>query len=399
MSTLDGDCQTGLYSCALDPTTNTAWIVVCDADRTWQWLRSCGLNMKCAVLPPGSGNVHCLPMETLGARGESEEVPPENAPSLTCRPGSYSCTFNDKTGTSWVITCDQSGRTWLWSSDCGGGQTCHGSTDGTAHCTPGPPGKPTLGARDGSEEVPPKDAPSLNCRRGTYGCAFNYKTETSWVVTCNQSGRAWLWASNCGDHQTCHGSSDGAPRCVPGAPRPPKQPTLGARDEQPSVPSELHQIPSELAPSLNCQPGSYACTYSNHTQSAWVIVCDQSGTRWLWSSECGKGMQCVTDGHVAHCVSQKALFEAWEAAQTKAPNFELETRQGSDACDHSGVVACNEHIVVRCDNGHWIEIQDCGPDLVCAVDKDREQSCIPPMAIAASTLATVTVGSVASAHA
>jgi hypothetical protein len=244
MSTLDGDCQTGLYSCALDPTTNTAWIVVCDADRTWQWLRSCGLNMKCAVLPPGSGNVHCLPMEMLGARGESEEVPPENAPSLTCRPGSYSCTFNDKTGTSWVITCDQSGRTWLWSSDCGDGQTCHGSTDGTAHCTPGPPGMPTL----------------------------------------------------------------------------------GARDEQPSFPSELHQIPSELAPSLNCQPGSYACAYSNHTQSAWVIVCDQSGHTWQWSSDCGKGMQCVTDGHVAHCVAQKALFEAWEAAQTKAQNFELEAR-------------------------------------------------------------------------
>ena len=135
---LDGVCQTGLYSCSYNPITNEAWIIVCDANEAWQWLRSCGQNQKCSVSPPGSGNVFCTPLKTLGAREGEDEVPSDAAAALDCRPGSFACTWRDETQSSWVITCDQSGHRWLWSSNCGRGQICDQSAgDGTAHCIPG----------------------------------------------------------------------------------------------------------------------------------------------------------------------------------------------------------------------------------------------------------------------
>jgi len=78
---------------------------------------------------------------------------------------------------------------------------------------------------------------------------------------------------------------------------------------------------------MSCSPGAFNCAYRNATQTEWTVTCEQSGSYWQWSADCGKGWKCVSDGRVAHCVPKQALFEAWEAweaTQTSTSTLEVE---------------------------------------------------------------------------
>lgn len=111
---------------------------------------------------------------------------------------------------SWVITCDQTGHHWLYSSDCGQGMTCiYGG--GIAHCIQGTP--PPLEAREEPDHVPSDWAPSYDCSPGTYDCAYSNETKTEWTIVCDQSGHAWQWSSNCGKGWKCV-ANNGVAHCL-----------------------------------------------------------------------------------------------------------------------------------------------------------------------------------------
>jgi hypothetical protein len=81
-----------------------------------------------------NGDAHCVPPKsTIGAREELSEVPADLAPTASCRPGEFGCAWSKDTMTDWTIVCDQSGKHWLWSSDCGQGMKCEWG-GGVAHC-------------------------------------------------------------------------------------------------------------------------------------------------------------------------------------------------------------------------------------------------------------------------
>ncbi|KAG9185272.1 hypothetical protein G6011_07816 [Alternaria panax] len=362
-----GPCTPGTYMCTKKSATqDQAWIVVCGWDGKYVYSSGCG-DMDCI----SDGVVaHCWnPGEewksyaTLASRAEK---PPQDGP---CAPGTYTCVLNPSTGTAWIVVCGWNQKL-QYSSDCGE-QKCLAGENGVAHCWNNGPEWNTksvsVSRRDVPDQVPSNLAGSASCRPGYFACDWRNSTQTSWIITCDQSGN-WVWSSDCGRGMECDYANSAA-HCVP------QKSTLGARDDP-------LDVPADLAPMQTCRPGGFGCAWSNTIRTEWTIVCDQSGNHWQWSSNCGKDMKCISGGGVAHCVAQNALFEAWQADQ----GLDLVVRQDPTTCTHPGEVACNDHIVVRCDNGHWTEIKNCGLN-VCAIDQNREFHCIPPMAITASAKA------------
>ncbi|KAI4907321.1 hypothetical protein J4E90_009824 [Alternaria incomplexa] len=277
----DPPCAPGTYTC-LDSATTGAWIMTCDYKGAWQYSSNCG-TLKC--LERSDGAAHCWnpgPEWNTDLAAAKREAP--------CMPGTYSCDNDESTDDAWIMTCDYRGK-WVQSANCGD-LKCLALSNGAAHCwNPGPEWNTAIAARDEPSEVPSDVAPSQSCEPGTFGCTFNSGTGTSWVITCSPSG---IWQN--------------------------AKPTIGARDE-------LLQVPSELAPSMSCSPGAFNCAYRNATQTEWTVTCEQSGSYWQWSADCGKGWKCVSDGRVAHCVPKQALFEAWEAweaTQTSTSTLEVE---------------------------------------------------------------------------
>ncbi|KAL1792771.1 hypothetical protein ACET3X_009278 [Alternaria dauci] len=210
----------GTYNCALNPSTNTAWVTVCDWNQKLRYSSDCG-EQKC--MAGDSGVAHCWNQgdewnansASVSRRDEPEEVSSDLAlpdkdlaPAETCSPGSFGCTWREATHTSWVITCDQSGN-WKWSSDCGRGMECD-YANGVAHCVPP---QSTLGARDELPKVPEELAPMAICRPGDFACSFYNQTMTDWVIVCDQSGDYWHRSSNCGKDMKCI-SGGGVAHCV-----------------------------------------------------------------------------------------------------------------------------------------------------------------------------------------
>ncbi|KAI4625585.1 hypothetical protein J4E80_002717 [Alternaria sp. BMP 0032] len=239
----------------------------------------------------------------------------------SCSPGTYTCLESATTG-AWIMTCDYKGA-WQYSSNCGT-LKCLERPDGAAHCwNPGPEWNTDLAAAK-------REAP---CMPGTYSCDNDESTDDAWIMTCDYRGK-WVQSANCGDLK-CLALSNGAAHCW--NPGPEWNTAIAARDE----PSE---VPSDVAPSQSCEPGTFGCTFNsatgtswvitcspsgiwNATQTEWTVTCEQSGSYWQWSADCGKGWKCVSDGRVAHCVPKQALFEAWEAweaTQTSTSTLEVE---------------------------------------------------------------------------
>ncbi|KAI4712627.1 hypothetical protein J4E89_002895 [Alternaria sp. Ai002NY15] len=277
----DPSCSPGTYTC-LESATTGAWIMTCDYKGAWQYSSNCG-TLKC--LERSDGAAHCW---NPGPEWNTDLAAAKREAS--CMPGTYSCDNDESTDDAWIMTCDYRGK-WVQSANCGD-LKCLALSNGAAHCwNPGPEWNTAIAARDEPSEVPSDVAPSQSCEPGTFGCTFNSATGTSWVITCSPSG---IWQN--------------------------AKPTIGARDE-------LLQVPSELAPSMSCSPGAFNCAYRNVTQTEWTVTCEQSGSYWQWSADCGKGWKCVSDGRVAHCVPKQALFEAWEAweaTQTSTSTLEVE---------------------------------------------------------------------------
>ena len=205
-------------------------------------------------------------------------------------------------------------------------------------------------------------------------------TGTAWIVVCGWNGK-WQYSSNCGDMK-CLADATGVAHCWnPGKEWDSNPFSVPRRELQDAVTSALDGV---------CQAGLFACSYDPATNTAWIIVCDANQT-WQYLRSCGQNQKC----NVVPPGSGNVLCTPLEAVRS----LDLVTRQDPTTCTHPGEVACNDHTVVRCDNGHWTEIENCGPDPVCAIDEGRIPRCIPPMGIAASTLATVVVGAAASAKA
>ena len=214
-----------------------------------------------------------------------------------CVPGTYGCVLNPSTNTPWVTVCGWNQKL-QYSSDCGD-QNCLAREDGVAHCwnkgDQWNTNSASVSRRDEPEQVSPDLTLSGNCSPGSYACGWRNGTQTSWVITCDQSGN-WVWSSDCGRGMECD-YANGDAHCVP------QKSTIGAREE-------LSEVPADLAPTASCRPGEFGCAWSKDTMTDWTIVCDQSGKHWLWSSDCGQGMKCEWGGGVAHCVLNKVLFVA-----------------------------------------------------------------------------------------
>ncbi|RYO34907.1 hypothetical protein AA0111_g3333 [Alternaria arborescens] len=285
-----GNCVPGTYSCA----QNSPWIVVCDYKGTYQYSSDCG-ETDCIT-----DNVvaHCWnpgeEWKTYANLASRVDHPPQDGP---CVPGTYGCVLNPSTNTPWVTVCGWNQKL-QYSSDCGD-QNCLAREDGAAHCwnkgDQWNANPASVSRRDEPERVLPDLTLSGNCSPGSYACGWRNGTQTSWVITCDQSGN-WVWSSDCGRGMECD-YANGDAHCVP-----PKS-TIGAREE-------LSEVPADLAPTASCRPGEFGCAWSKDTVTDWTIVCDQSGKHWLWSSDCGQGMKCEWGGGVAHCVLNKVLFEA-----------------------------------------------------------------------------------------
>ncbi|CAN9137402.1 unnamed protein product [Alternaria alternata] len=285
-----GNCVPGTYSCA----QNSPWIVVCDYKGTYQYSSDCG-ETDCIT-----DNVvaHCWnpgeEWKTYANLASRADHPPQDGP---CVPGTYGCVLNPSTNTPWVTVCGWNQKL-QYSSDCGD-QNCLAREDGAAHCwnkgDQWNANPASVSRRDEPERVLPDLTLSGNCSPGSYACGWRNGTQTSWVITCDQSGN-WVWSSDCGRGMECD-YANGDAHCVP-----PKS-TIGAREE-------LSEVPADLAPTAFCRPGEFGCAWSKDTMTDWTIVCDQSGKHWLWSSDCGQGMKCEWGGGVAHCVLNKVLFEA-----------------------------------------------------------------------------------------
>ena len=106
----EAPCMPGTYDCLTD-STGDAWIMTFDYRGKWVQSAKCG-DLKCLAL--SNGAAHCWNPgpewdTTIGARDEPSEVPSDAAPSQSCEPGTFACSFNSGTGTSWVLTCSPSG--------------------------------------------------------------------------------------------------------------------------------------------------------------------------------------------------------------------------------------------------------------------------------------------------
>ena len=139
-----GGCAPGTYTCNLNPSTNSAWIVTCNWKGEWLYSADCGSNIKCIESP--AGVAHCFnpgdQWNSLDAREEptatislspleTSLVPVSDQSS--CPAGYFSCAWNPYTLTDWIIVCNSFGY-WQLSSDCGPYLKCHHDSDAVAHC-------------------------------------------------------------------------------------------------------------------------------------------------------------------------------------------------------------------------------------------------------------------------
>ncbi|KNG44972.1 hypothetical protein TW65_08213 [Stemphylium lycopersici] len=139
-------------------------------------------------------------------------------------------------------------------------------------------------------------------------------------------------------------SGGGVAFCVPK-----KKDMLEARSD-----SEGPAMPIERR---GCVPGTYRCSDPE------IFTCNAKG-EWVQSAYCGRNAKCIKrPPGIAHCVPR---------------NMSLTTRRDPKARATEGSYACNEHFVLRFENGKWQDVEDCGPNLICARGDKGVGFCIVP---------------------
>ncbi|KAF1944288.1 hypothetical protein EJ02DRAFT_482599 [Clathrospora elynae] len=217
-------CAPGIYSCAYNGVTHTAWVISCDGLGTWQWSSDCGANMKCIEAP--SGISHCFPLKAgqTGKRDSLESSPyaqqasNSSDPYDCSKPGEYACSGGEASG---IFVCNGSYK-WIVSAECGDGNKCTIGPDGQAHCIPrkmkknsSPDARDTLQIPRAVETATVSHIPSdSHCEViSSRTCSTNV-AYVHYIFVCDDSHH-WSFSEDCGISTTCSLGPDGLAQCVP----------------------------------------------------------------------------------------------------------------------------------------------------------------------------------------
>ncbi|RMZ74242.1 hypothetical protein GMOD_00003250 [Pyrenophora seminiperda CCB06] len=162
---------------------------------------------RCACCKKGSHEV--------ADTNDDKVLPRSTEKPGVCVPGTYSCNYNAKTNTGWIIVCDSKGE-WQYSADCGDNQRCMKDPKGVAHCyklqkARQEPTSTTSSWLEDPTAIPIPDR-SL-CKAGNFSCTWNSFTKSDWIIVCNSVGD-WQWSSDCTPALKCEPGPNAVAHCV-----------------------------------------------------------------------------------------------------------------------------------------------------------------------------------------